>query len=69
MAPSPCPLDEARRRLRIALRQAAEVDGLLDDGEVLEERKGHVPVALLVTGAMGRRRPVPLAPQRGPAAR
>lgn len=54
MVLSPCLLDEARCRLHVLLHQAAEVDGLLDDGEVLKERKGDIRIAVLVGGAAGR---------------
>lgn len=54
MVPSPCLPDEACCRFHVPLCQAAEVDGLLDDSEVLKERKGYIRVAVFIAGAAGR---------------
>lgn len=47
--------DEPRCLLRVARCQAAEVDGLLDDGKVLEERKGHLRVTVLPRHPAGKK--------------
>lgn len=51
----PCPMDELCSLLRIALCQAAEVDGLLDDGGVPKERKGDLHVTILPRHPAGKK--------------
>lgn len=55
--PSPGPLHEPCSLLCVAPGQAAELHGLLDDGEVLVERQGNLCVAVLPRHPAGKSHP------------